>query len=91
MLIISRSTNPLSYICNTFRYLNVKPSKEDPKIPKKPNTPWVSYYVKTLPTFREKYPSDNISDLMRKASQKWKSVPESEKSQLQSAYIKEKE
>eukprot|EP00092_Neocalanus_flemingeri_P075483 GFUD01093500.1.p1 GENE.GFUD01093500.1~~GFUD01093500.1.p1 ORF type:complete len:267 (+),score=84.77 GFUD01093500.1:81-881(+) len=65
--------------------------KSPTEIPKKPNTPWVNFYVKNLPTFKKSYPDLPTTEVMRKVSHEWAKVPEQDKSKLKTLFQKEKE
>ena len=45
------------------------------EIPKKPITPWISFFKTNLPEYKKKHPGVKVSDLMSKMSEEWKKLP----------------
>jgi len=82
------------HLSNSFRSLSISPSLYQKSsrdgIPKQPPTPWLTYYVKSFPSYKKKFPELDAPGLAKVISTEWAKVPEVQKSRLQTLYQKEK-
>ena len=62
---------PVNLVSN--RHFSAAPAPVE--IPKKPNTPWVSFFKANLPEYRKNNPGAKVSDLMSKMGEEWKKLP----------------
>jgi len=69
-------------------FLKTAPSQGE--LPKRPTTPWTSYYTANYPGVKEKYPNLPTPEIMRLISGNWKKLPDTEKDRLQKIYHDEK-
>jgi len=67
----------------------LKTSPAQGEIPKRPSTPWTSYYTAKFPNVKEKNPTLPTSEIMRMISGNWKKVPDDEKDRLQKIYLEQ--
>merc|ERR1719435_887457 len=61
-----------------------------PQVPKKPNTPWLNFYMTNLPKYKKSHPEVKTPQLMKLISKEWKGVPEATKAPMVALYEKEK-
>jgi len=85
----------ISTLSASFRYFSLSSSLSVAKFgkdefPKKPNTPWINYYTKSLPACKQSFPHLSTGEHMRKISTDWKKLPENEKGKFQAIYENEK-
>jgi len=84
-----------SYVCNirqlslTSCFLKASPIVKG-ELPKKPPSPWSSYYATKFPEVKGKNPHLATTEIMRIISGNWKGVSEAEKNRLQDIYEVEK-
>jgi len=81
-------------ISTVFRHLSVSTSVQQPQkaiteIPKRPPTPWITYYTKHFPAFKKSYPSSNNPELMKKINNEWGKLAQNEKEKMQKVYLNE--
>ena len=69
-------------------FLKTAPSQGE--LPKRPTTPWTSYYTANYPGVKERYPNLPTPEIMRLISGNWKKLPDTEKDRLQKIYHDEK-
>lgn len=69
----------------SLRHLSVQAT-----LPKKPVTPWVTFWTNNLPAYKKNNPSLTQQEIMKKLGQDWKMVPEAKKSTMMIGYEKEK-
>jgi len=76
----------------SFRNLAIsKPQSNEPAgVPKKPNTPWITYYASNYPTYKKAHPNMAVGEIIKLISNEWKKVPEGKKSVMMATYQKEK-
>ena len=76
-----------------IRQLSVTPAsmKAVSEIPKRPATPWATFYAAQVPHYRKSYPSLALPEVMKKISEAWGQVSATEKEKMKEAYEKEKE
>lgn len=60
------------------------------QVPKKPNTPWLNFYMVNLPKYKKFHPEVKTGQLMKLISEEWKGVPEATKAPMVAIYEKEK-
>jgi len=65
-------------------------SSGEVEIPKRPLTPWSSYYASNFPEVKARNPTLRSAEIMRILSGNWKGVSEMEKGRLQDIYMEEK-
>merc|ERR1711936_699536 len=65
-------------------------SSAEVEIPKRPLTPWSSYYSTNYPQVKARNPTLRSPEIMRILSGNWKDVSEMEKEGLQDLYMAEK-
>ena len=76
-----------------IRQLSITPvsMKAVTEMPKRPATPWASFYAAQVPQYKKSYPNLAVPELMKKISEAWGQVSASEKEKMKQAYEKEKE
>eukprot|EP00092_Neocalanus_flemingeri_P024310 GFUD01026366.1.p1 GENE.GFUD01026366.1~~GFUD01026366.1.p1 ORF type:complete len:257 (-),score=89.58 GFUD01026366.1:36-806(-) len=79
-----------SSVCH-FSISSALAGKSPTEIPKKPLTPWVTFYAKNFPAFKKSYPDLPTGEVMRKVSHEWAKVTEEDKSKLKTLFLKETE
>jgi len=81
------------YMCN-IRQLSLSScylkSVGEVEIPKRPLTPWSSYYTSNYPDVKARNPTLRSPEIMRILSGNWKDVSEMEKQRLHALYMEEK-
>jgi len=77
---------PVNLVSN--RHFSAAPAPVE--IPKKPNTPWVSFFKANLPEYRKNNPGAKVSDLMSKMGEEWKKLPAYKKDPMVAQYEAEK-
>jgi len=81
-------------LSNSFRSLSISPGMYGrvsvDGIPKRPPSPWSSYFAKSVPSIKKKFPEMDGPALLKVASSEWAKVPEVQKSRFQALYQKEK-
>ena len=61
-----------------------------PQVPKKPNTPWLNFYMANLPKYKKSHPEVKTTQLKKLISEEWKGVPEDTKAPMVALYEKER-
>jgi len=79
-------------LASSFRQLSVSPSMMlQLDMPKKPMTPWITYYTKNFAAIKKSLPTVPTAQLMKKLSEDFKRMPEQEKAEMQQVYQKQME
>jgi len=86
----------LGSLSSAFRSLGLSSTvqlaqKSNIEIPKRPVTPWISYYTKNIPAYKKHFPGQAAPELLKKINSEWVKVANTEKERMMKMYQRELE